>query len=127
MPLINCEINLILTWSLNGIIFNAAANQETEFAVTHTKLYVPVVTLSVQDNAKLLKPLKSGFERRNNWNKHQSKITTKAPNQYLDSLIDPSFQEVNRLFVLTYNNNASREGHARSNLLCFNIISVQNG
>ena len=54
MPLINCEINLILTWSLNGIIFNAAANQETEFAVTHTKLYVPVVTLSVQDNAKLL-------------------------------------------------------------------------
>ena len=127
MPLINCEINLILTWSLNGIIFNAAANQETEFAVTHTKLYVPVVTLSVQDNAKLLKPLKSGFERRNNWNKHQSKITTKAPNQYLDSLIDPSVQEVNRLFVLTYNNNASREGHARSNLLCFSIISVQNG
>ena len=53
--------------------------------------------------------MKSGFERRNNWNKYQSKITTKAPNQYLDSLIDPSFQEVNRLFVLTYNNNASRK------------------
>ena len=54
MPLINCEINLILTWSANCVTSNAAANQVTTFAITDTKLYVPVVTLSTEDNAKLL-------------------------------------------------------------------------
>ena len=54
MPLIDCEINLMLTWSKNCIISNAAANQETTFGITDTKLYVPVVTLSTQDNEKLL-------------------------------------------------------------------------
>ena len=58
MPLINCEINLILTWSKNCVIVsNATANQETTFAIPDTKLYVPVVTLSTQDNAKLLEQL----------------------------------------------------------------------
>ena len=46
IPFINCEINLILTWSVNCVISNAAANQATTFAITDTKLYVPVVTLS---------------------------------------------------------------------------------
>ena len=54
MPLINCEINLILTWSANCVTSNAAANQVTTFAITDTKLYVPVVTFSTEDNAKLL-------------------------------------------------------------------------
>ena len=54
MPLINCEVNLILTWSVNCDISNAAANQATTFAVTDTKLYVLVVALLTQDNAKLL-------------------------------------------------------------------------
>ena len=62
MPLINCEINLILTWSANCVISNSAANQGTTFATTDTKLYVPVVTLSTDDNAKLLQQLKSGFK-----------------------------------------------------------------
>ena len=65
MLLINCEVNLILTWSLTCVI--SSANGETKFKITETKLYVPVVTLSTQDNAKLLQQLKSGFKRIN-WN-----------------------------------------------------------
>ena len=63
MPIINCENNLILTWSANFVTSNAAANQDTTFSATDTKLYVPVLTLSTQDNAKLLQQLKSGFKR----------------------------------------------------------------
>ena len=62
MPLIiNCDTNLILTWSTNCVISNAAVNQATTFAITDTKPYVPVVTLLTQDNAKLLQQLKSGL------------------------------------------------------------------
>ena len=71
MLLINFEINLILTWSQDCRI--SSATVETKFKITDTKLYVPVVTLSIQDNAKLL--------------------------QQLDLLLDPSFQGVNKLFV----------------------------
>ena len=65
MPLINCEVNLILIWSKDCVITNSEG--EGKFAITETKLYVPVVTLSTQDNAKLLQQLKSGFKRIN-WN-----------------------------------------------------------
>ena len=67
MLLINCEINLILSWSSNSIITNSTG--AGRFAITDTKLYIPVVTLSTLDNAKLLQQLKSGFERKINWNK----------------------------------------------------------
>ena len=63
-----------------------------------TKLYVPVVTLLTQDNAKLLQELNSGFKRTTNWNKHQSKVTLQRQKQYLDYLIDHSFQVVNGVF-----------------------------
>ena len=68
MPLINCEVNLILTWSSTCVITNSAGARR--FTITDTKLYVPVVTLSTQDNAKLLQQLKSGFKRTINWNKY---------------------------------------------------------
>ena len=100
MPLINCEVNLILTWSTNCVISSAA--RETKFEITDNKLYVPVVTLSTQDSGKLLERLRSGFKRTTNWNKYQSKLSTKRQNQYLDFLIDPGFQGVNRLFVLLF-------------------------
>ena len=73
MPLINCEINLILTWSEDCVI--SSATGATKFKITDTKLYVPVVTLSNQDNAKLLQQLKSGFKRTINWNKYQPKVS----------------------------------------------------
>ena len=57
MPLINCEVNLILTWSRTCDI--SSRTGETKFKITEIKLYVPVVTLSTQDNAKLLQQLKS--------------------------------------------------------------------
>ena len=68
MPLINCEINLILTWS-SACVITIDTGAGT-FAITDTTLYVPVVTLSTQDNAKLLQQLKSGFKRTINWNKY---------------------------------------------------------
>ena len=70
MPLINCEVELILTWPRNSVIISTnVANQIPTFTITETTLYVPVVTLSTQDNAKLLPQLKSGFKRTISWNK----------------------------------------------------------
>ena len=114
IPIIDCEINLILTLSAIFVISNAAANQVTTFEITDTKLYVPVVTLSIYCNAKLLQQLKSEFKLTINWNKYETKRTTQnAPNEYFDFLIEPSFQGVSRLFVLTFNANDSRIGHSR--------------
>ena len=60
MPLINYEVNLILTWSSTSVITNSTG--AGRFAITDTKLYVPAITLSTQDNLKLLQQLKSGFK-----------------------------------------------------------------
>ena len=63
MPLINYKVKLILTWSENCVIISTnVANQNHIFTITETTLDVPVVTLSTQDNAKLLPQLKSGFK-----------------------------------------------------------------
>ena len=72
MPLINCEVNLILTWSKDCVITNSTGTGK--FEITDTRLYVPVVTLSTPDDAKLLQQLNSGFKRAINWNKYQSSI-----------------------------------------------------
>ena len=87
MPLINCKINFDLNWSKKQVIVANNPDQAT-FLITDTKLYVPVVTLSTQDNAKLLEQLKSGFKRTTDWNKYQSKKSIEIPNKYLDQLID---------------------------------------
>ena len=75
------------------------------FTIADTKLYVPVVTLSTQDNAKLLEQLNPVFKRTINWNKYQRTVTVQQENRYLDLLINPRFQGVNRLFVLSFENN----------------------
>ena len=109
MPLINCEVNLILTWSKKCVIVSTnVSNQIATFAITDTKLYVPVVTLSTEDNAELLQQLKSGFKSAINWNKYLSKPELLAQNPNLNQLVEPSFQGVNRLFVLTYENDIQR-------------------
>ena len=101
MPLINCEVNLMLTWSAKCVIVSTDdANQNAILAITDIKLYVPVVTLSTQDNARLLQQLKSGFKRVINWNKYLLKPESLARNLDLNHLVEPSFQGVNRLFVL---------------------------
>ena len=110
MPLINFEVNLILTWSRDFVITNSTG--EGKFAITETKLYVPIVTLSANDNAKLLQQLKSSFKETISLNKYESSVKTFARNRYLNYLIYPSFQGVNRLFVLSYENEDDRSSHS---------------
>ena len=110
MPFANCEVNLILTWSSTCVITNSTG--AGRFSVTDSKLYVPVVTLSTQDNAKLHQQLKSGFKRAINWNKYRSDPKTYAQNQHLNHLVDPTFYRVNRLFVLFYENKNGRRSHS---------------
>ena len=114
MSLINCEVERILDWSANCvIIYTNVDNQVLTFTITETNLYVPVVTLSTQDNAKLLSQLKSGFERKISWNKYLAKPELLARNQNLNYLIEPSFQGVNRLFVLAFENDEQRTSNKR--------------
>ena len=80
-----------------------------------------MVTLSTQHNAKLLKKLKSGFERTINWIKYQSKVSLERQNQYLDFLIDPSFQGVNRPCFLSFKSEEDRETHTEYILLKIKI------
>ena len=82
MSLTSCEVNIILTWSKDCVIANSTG--AGKFAITETKLYVPVVTLSTHDNAKLLQQLKSAFKRTVKWNKYESNIKTFAQNRYLN-------------------------------------------
>ena len=97
MPLINCEIELILVWSRDCvIIYTNVNNRAPTFTITETNLYVPIVTLSTQDNAKLLSQLKSGFKRTTSWNKYLVKPELLA-------------QGVNRLFVLAFENDDQRK------------------
>ena len=105
IPLINCEVNLILTWSSTCVITNSTG--AGRFTITDTKSYVPVITLSTQDNSKLLQQLKSCFKRVINRNKY---LLAQNPN--LNHLVEPSFQGVNRLFVLAFENETQRTSHS---------------
>ena len=109
MPLINCEVNLILTWSSTSVITNSTG--AGTFAITDTKCYVPVVTLSTQENTKFLQQLKSGFKRVINWNKYLSKPELLAQNPNLNHLIEPNFQGKNKFFVLAFENDNHRTIH----------------
>ena len=110
MSLINCEVNLILTWSSTCVITNS--NGAGTFAITDTKLYVPVVILSTQENIKLLQQLKSGFKRVINWNKYLLKPESFRRNAILIYLVKPSFQGINRLFVLAFEDNTQRTSNS---------------
>ena len=114
MSLINCEVSLILTLSSTCVIANSTG--AGAFEITDTKLYVPVVTLSRQDNAKLLQQLNSSFKRVGNWNKYLSKPKLLAQNPNLNHLVEPNCQGVNRLFVLAFENDTQRTSHTDSYL-----------
>ena len=105
MPLINCEVNLILTWSSSCVLIaTSIPNQNATFAITD----VSVVTLSTEENTKFFQQLKSGFKRVINWNKYLSKPELLAQIPNLNHLVKPSFQGVNRLFVLAFENDDDR-------------------
>ena len=73
-----------------------------EFQIKDTKLYVPVVTLSKENDTMLLENLKSGFKKTIKWNKYRSQMTIQNNNNNLNYLIDPTFTSVNTLFVLSF-------------------------
>ena len=109
MPLINCQMELILDWSANCVIISTDnAGQNPTFTITETNLYVPVVTLSTQYNSKLLPQLKNGFKRTITWNKYLIKPKLLAQNANLNHLIEPSFQGINRFFILAFENDDQR-------------------
>ena len=128
MPLISCEVSLELKWNKNCVITSLKRRQVdaspppvldgaptgATFAINNCKLYVPVVTLSKDDEIKLLTNLKSGFTREIIWNKYRSQMSTEAINNNLNILIDPTFTNVNKLFVLTYpiGNNNDRQSYS---------------
>ena len=114
MPLINCEVEVILNWSANCVlIYTDDENWVPTFTITETNLYIPVVTLATQDNEKLVPQLKSGFKRKISWNKYLAKPELLARNQKLKYLIEPRFQGVNRLFVLTFENDEQTTSNKR--------------
>ena len=178
MPLINCEIILMLTRSKYCfLVTDTAAYQEAKFTKTDAKFYVPVTNLSTQDNVKLLeitevvlvcynifdsnfqqnsrvlytfvfnklfgqlldisyievwfsdqnsKPLEtedkieSGFKRMISWNKYQSKIKGQAIKPILRFLMGSSFQRVNKIFVLSFEDKSVPESHQRYLFDCRN-------
>ena len=93
-----------MTWFRNSVIISTNINNQTPtFTITETNLYVPVVTLSTQDNAKLLPQLKNDFKRTISWNKYLAK-----PELLNTNSTEPSFQGLNRLFVLAFENDTQR-------------------
>ena len=82
-----------------------------KFEIIDCKLYVPVVTLSAANNNKLLEQLKSGFRRSIKWNKYMSQMSNQNKNNNLNYLIDPTFSNVNRLFVLSFETEDGRTSY----------------
>ena len=124
IPLISCEVSLELKWDKNCVITSleqrdiGGGNRDNAptgatLAINDCKLYVPAVTLPKDDEIKLLTNLKSGFKREIIWNKYRSQMTTEAVNNNSNILIDPTFTNVNRLFVLAYQNADDRQSFSQ--------------
>ena len=124
ISLINCEITLILSWYKECVLVGrafrgpptAAENRinsptDAKFEITDCKLYVPVVTLSAENDNKLLEQLKSGFRITVKWNKCMSQMSNQNKNNNLNYFYDPTFSNVNRLFVLSFENEDDRTSY----------------
>ena len=132
MSLINCEIKLDLSLSkdckvpeialIHRIATGADANPPFQlraaiqttgatFQINNAILYVPVVTMSINDNIKFLEYIKQSFKRTISWKKYKSEITTRPKNNNLDYLIDPTFRNIDSLFAFSFKN--GNEGPTR--------------
>ena len=127
--LISCEISLTLTWSENCVITSKATREadpdadpaasginnptNAVFKITDSKLYVTAVTLSAENDNKLLQQLKTGFKRAVKWNKYRSEMSNQTKNNNLNHLIDSTFTNVNRLFVLSFENEEDRTSFSK--------------
>ena len=103
MPLINCKIKLNLTWKKECVLSNQAG--AAVFIINDTKMYVLVVTLSKEDNKDFIEQQNKGFQRSIYWNEYKTKEINEDADANVFKYInlDPSFQGVNRLFVMAYN------------------------
>ena len=127
MSLINCKIKLNLTWKKECVLSNEARN--AAFIIIDTKLYVPAVTLSKEDNKDFIEQQNKGFQRSIDWNEYKTKEQNEdadANNANIVKYInlDPSFQDVNRLFVMAYsteNNHPKRNGQQKYYLSRFDL------
>ena len=121
MPLINCKIKLNLTWKKECVLSTdndvANANHNPVFIINDTKLHVPVVTLSKEDNKDLIEQQNKGFQRSIYWNEYKTKEKNENadPNAFKYISLDPSFQGVNRLFVMAYDNDNDNANRATRN------------
>ena len=120
----DCEVELILTWSKSCVLVDMKVDVDANpaivaplganFKITDTKLYVPVATLSKENGTKFLEQLKSGFKRTIKWNKYRSQMSIQPQNNNLNYLIDPTFKNVNRLFVLSFSRNNNTDNRDSS-------------
>ena len=107
---------------------DAAGGQVVSFMITNTKLYVPIVTLSTKDNSNLTKQLNDGFKRSIYWNQYVSKPFPETPHKKTGITrfaLDATFQGVNRLFVLAFDDTRADEADnvpAPQNLVANRII-----
>ena len=116
MPLINCKINLNLTWKKECVLSTDAGS--AVFIINDTKLYTPVVTLSKEDNKDFIEQQNKGFQRSIYWNEYKTKEKDEDGNANVTKYIslDPSFQGVNILFLMAYSreaNQPTRNGHQK--------------
>ena len=126
IPLINYEVSLILTWSENCILIDIKAQRarairpsinaptNATFKITDVKLYFPVVTLSTENDKTLLEQLRKGLKRTIKRNKYRSEMTNQTQNNNLSYLIDPTFTKINRLFVLSFENEDDRTSYSKN-------------
>ena len=117
MPLINCKVEILLTWYENCIL--SRAGTAVTFAISNTKLYLTIVTLKTEDNAKLSKLLNEGVKRLIYWNKYKIFFKDYNNTEYIRERLDASFEGVSRLFVLAYarGNNVTNEDSYRKYFL----------
>ena len=126
IPLVNCEVSLALSWSENCVITSMEKRilvacqpnrgdspESAAFKIKDCKLDAPVVTLSAENDNKLLEQLKTRFKKTIKWNKYRSEMSSQTKNNNLNYLIDPTFTNVNRLFVLTFENEDDRTSFSK--------------
>ena len=116
---------MILTWSKNCVLVDITrrnaqggnpaivAPSDANFKITDPKLYVPIVTVSKENDTKLLEQLKTEFKKTIKWNKYRPQITIQHQNNNLNYLIDHTFTNVNRLFVLSFQRIAEKNNTAK--------------
>ena len=132
--MINTEIELVLKWSQNcaltqkvfgegkdaevgppvlNVVVGINTPSNLKFNITDCKLYVPVVTLQEKYDNELLKDLKTGFSFHHIWNRYRTQIINQPSTNNLNFLIDPTFNNINRLFVSAFLNKEDRSSFSK--------------